>query len=114
MKVSYQWLQEYLDLDVAPQDLAEKIARTSVDINDVYSLSDGLKKIVVGEVVQCENHPDSDHLHVCQVDVGEEEPIQRLRLKITKMVSTSYQMMLKTVIPYLSTQGWTTRSSIQM
>ncbi|MCI7720898.1 MAG: phenylalanine--tRNA ligase subunit beta [Limosilactobacillus reuteri] len=76
MKVSYQWLQEYLDLDVAPQDLAEKIARTSVDINDVYSLSDGLKKIVVGEVVQCENHPDSDHLHVCQVDVGEEEPIQ--------------------------------------
>ena len=44
MKVSYQWLQEYLDLDVAPQDLAEKIARTSVDINDVYSLSDGLKK----------------------------------------------------------------------
>lgn len=76
MKVSYQWLQEYLDLDVAPQDLAEKIARTSVDINDVYSLSDGLKKIVVGEVVKCENHPDSDHLHVCQVDVGEEEPIQ--------------------------------------
>lgn len=60
MKVSYQWLQEYLDLDVAPQDLAEKIARTSVDINDVYSLSDGLKKIVVGEVVKCENHPDSD------------------------------------------------------
>ncbi len=76
MKVSYQWLQEYLDLDVAPQDLAEKIARTSVDINDVYSLSNGLKKIVVGEVVKCENHPDSDHLHVCQVDVGEEEPIQ--------------------------------------
>ena len=76
MKVSYQWLQEYLDIDVAPQDLAEKIARTSVDINDVYSLSDGLKKIVVGEVVKCENHPDSDHLHVCQVDVGEEEPIQ--------------------------------------
>ena len=71
MKVSYQWLQEYLDLDVAPQDLAEKIARTSVDINDVYSLSDGLKKIVVGEVVKCENHPDSDHLHVCQVDVGD-------------------------------------------
>ena len=76
MKVSYQWLQEYLDLDVAPQDLAEKIARTSVDINDVYSLSDGLKKIVVGEVVKCENHPDSDHLHVWQVAVGEEEPIQ--------------------------------------
>ncbi|MRN07099.1 phenylalanine--tRNA ligase subunit beta [Lactobacillus sp. 0.1XD8-4] len=76
MKVSYQWLQEYLDLDVTPQDLAEKIARTSVDINDVYSLSDGLKNIVVGEVMECESHPDSDHLHVCQVDVGAEQPIQ--------------------------------------
>ena len=76
MKVSYQWLKEYLDIDVEPHELAEKIARTSVDINDVYSLSDGLKKIVVGNVITCEPHPDSDHLHVCQVDVGEDEPIQ--------------------------------------
>ncbi|WHO84956.1 phenylalanine--tRNA ligase subunit beta [Limosilactobacillus oris] len=76
MKVSYQWLKEYLDIDVEPHELAEKIARTSVDINDVYSLSDGLKKIVVGDVITCEPHPDSDHLHVCQVDVGEGEPIQ--------------------------------------
>lgn len=76
MKVSYQWLKEYLDIDVEPHELAEKIARTSVDINDVYSLSDGLKKIVVGDVITCEPHPDSDHLHVCQVDVGEDEPIQ--------------------------------------
>ena len=76
MKVSYQWLKEYLDIDVEPHELAEKIARTSVDINDVYSLSDSLKKIVVGDVITCEPHPDSDHLHVCQVDVGEDEPIQ--------------------------------------
>lgn len=76
MKVSYQWLKEYLDIDVEPHELAEKIARTSVDINDVYSLSDGLKKIVVGDVVSCEPHPDSDHLHVCQVDVGADEPLQ--------------------------------------
>lgn len=76
MKVSYQWLKEYLDIDVDPRELAEKIARTSVDINDVYSLSDGLKKIVVGEVQTCEPHPDSNHLHVCQVDVGEGDPIQ--------------------------------------
>lgn len=76
MKVSYDWLNEYLDLDVEPRDLAEKIARTSVDINDVYSLSDGLKKLVVGKVETCEPHPDSDHLHVCSVNVGEEEPLQ--------------------------------------
>lgn len=76
MKVSYDWLNEYLDLDVEPRDLAEKIARTSVDINDVYSLSDGLKNLVVGEVETCEPHPNSDHLHVCSVNVGEEEPLQ--------------------------------------
>lgn len=76
MKVSYQWLKEYLDLDVAPRELAEKIARTSVDINDVYQPADGLKKIVVGKVVEMEDHPNSDHLHICQVDVGEEKLIQ--------------------------------------
>lgn len=75
MKVSYQWLQQYLDLDVKPTDLAEKLARTSVDINGVYSLGDGLKKIVVGEILSCEPHPNSDHLKVCQVDVGEKDPI---------------------------------------
>ena len=76
MKVSYQWLKEYLDIDVEPHELAEKIARTSVDINDVYSLSDGLKKIVVGDVITCEPHPDSDHMSVCRVDVGQGEPVQ--------------------------------------
>ena len=76
MKVSYQWLKEYLDLDVEPRDLAEKIARTSVDINDVYKMDDGLKKIVVGDVLSVEEHPNSDHLHICQVDVGEDDPIQ--------------------------------------
>lgn len=76
MKVSYNWLKEYLDLDVAPRELSEKIARTSVDINDVYSLGDGLKKIVVCEVTSCEPHPDSAHLNVCQVNVGEDKPLQ--------------------------------------
>ena len=52
MKVSYQWLNQYLPLQekhIKPADLAEKLARTSVDINDVYSPMDGLKKLVVGE-----------------------------------------------------------------
>lgn len=72
MKVSYQWLQEYLDLNVKPADLAEKIARTSVDINDVYSPSDGLKKLVVGYIESTTPHPDSDHLTLCQVNTGAE------------------------------------------
>ncbi|WP_276860274.1 phenylalanine--tRNA ligase subunit beta [Limosilactobacillus ingluviei] len=79
MKVSYQWLNQYLPLEekgIQPAALAEKLARTSVDINDVYSPMDGLKKLVVGLVVACEPHPDSDHLNVCQVQVSETETLQ--------------------------------------
>lgn len=73
MKISYSWLKEYLDIDVPAKDLAEKIERGSVEIDSVEKPSDGLKKIVVGEVMSMEPHPDSDHLNVCQVDVGEDD-----------------------------------------
>ncbi|WP_412988228.1 phenylalanine--tRNA ligase subunit beta [Pediococcus siamensis] len=76
MKVSYNWLKEYFDLDVAPKVLAEKIERTAVEVDDVTRAEDGLKKIVVGYTLDVKPHPDSDHLNICQVDVGEEEPIQ--------------------------------------
>ncbi|KRL93127.1 phenylalanine--tRNA ligase subunit beta [Levilactobacillus hammesii] len=76
MKISYNWIKEYLDLNVKPVDLAEKIERTSVEVDGVTTPSDGLKKIVVGHVLSMEAHPDSDHLHICQVDVGEDEPLQ--------------------------------------
>ncbi|UQS85292.1 phenylalanine--tRNA ligase subunit beta [Apilactobacillus apisilvae] len=76
MKVSYKWLKEYIDLDIPAKDLAEKIERSSVEVDSVDKPSEGLKKIVVGQILSLEDHPDSDHLHVCQIDVGEDEPIQ--------------------------------------
>ncbi|KRN59141.1 phenylalanine--tRNA ligase subunit beta [Limosilactobacillus secaliphilus] len=79
MKVSYQWLNEYLPLaknGIKPAALAEKLARTSVDINEVSSPKDGLKKVVVGLVKECVPHPNSDHLHVCQVQVSDDETVQ--------------------------------------
>ncbi|MEJ6400526.1 phenylalanine--tRNA ligase subunit beta [Nicoliella lavandulae] len=76
MLVSYKWLKEYLDLTVPVDELAEKIERTAVEVDGVVKPSAGLKKLVVGEVVSMEPHPDSDHLNVCQVDIGEDEPIQ--------------------------------------
>ncbi len=79
MKVSYQWLNKYLPLaqnKIKPAALAEKLARTSVDINAVYSPSDGLKKIIVGYVEECIPHPDSDHMSVCQVKISDDETIQ--------------------------------------
>ncbi|SFE22169.1 phenylalanine--tRNA ligase subunit beta [Trichococcus pasteurii] len=77
MKVSYKWLKEYLDLsDVTPDELAEKMSRTGIEVDDVIYPGKGLSKIVVGETLSVVDHPDSDHLHVCQVNVGADEPIQ--------------------------------------
>ncbi|ETY74490.1 phenylalanine--tRNA ligase subunit beta [Lactiplantibacillus fabifermentans] len=76
MKISYAWLRDYLKLDLPADELAEKIERTAVEVDGVIRPSEGLKKVVVGDVLECVEHPDSDHLHICQVDVGEEDPIQ--------------------------------------
>ncbi|KRL01360.1 phenylalanine--tRNA ligase subunit beta [Liquorilactobacillus capillatus] len=76
MKISTKWLSDYVNIDVEPQVLAEKIERTAVEVDDAYRLEKGLKKIVVGETLEVKNHPNSDHLHVCQVNVGAEEPLQ--------------------------------------
>lgn len=74
MNVSYQWLKEYLDLsNVTPEALADRMSRTGIEIEDVAIPETGLKKIVVGHAVEVVDHPDSDHLHICQVDIGEEE-----------------------------------------
>lgn len=79
MKVSYQWLNEYLPLEknqIEPSALAEKLALTSVDINEVYSPSDGLSNIVVGQIESVTPHPDSDHLNLCQVKISEGAVVQ--------------------------------------
>ncbi|MGP6139641.1 MULTISPECIES: phenylalanine--tRNA ligase subunit beta [unclassified Jeotgalibaca] len=77
MKVSYKWLQEYLDInDITADELAEKMSRTGVEVDGVIKPSEGLSKIVVGLTLEVVDHPDSDHLHICQVDVGADEPIQ--------------------------------------
>lgn len=77
MKVSYNWLNEFIDLaDLNPQDVGERMSRTGIEVDGVNALGTGLKKIVVGHVLECEPHPDSDHLSITKVNVGEEEPFQ--------------------------------------
>lgn len=77
MKVSTKWLNEYVKVDdLDPKDLSEKIERTSVEVDRVGKREEGQKKIVVGHVLECVPHPNSDHLHICQVNVGDDEPYQ--------------------------------------
>lgn len=73
MLVSYKWLNEYLDLSaITPKELADKMSVTGIEVEGIDVPEEGLKKIVVGEVTACEPHPDSDHLSICQVDIGDE------------------------------------------
>lgn len=77
MKLSYEWLSEYIDLShISPEELGEKMSRTGIEVDSVEVLGEQLQRIVVGRTVSVSDHPDSDHLHVVMVDVGEEEPIQ--------------------------------------
>lgn len=74
MKVSYNWLKEYLDLSKTnPHDLAEQITLTGIEVDAVHELSSGLENLVVGEVVNCERMDGSDHLNVTRVNIGEDE-----------------------------------------
>lgn len=76
MLVSYNWLKDFLDLDSQdPYELAEEITRSGVEIPDRIHPMDGLKKLVVGHVLDCEG-VEGTHLHLTHVDVGEDEPLQ--------------------------------------
>ncbi|MFD1953656.1 phenylalanine--tRNA ligase subunit beta [Paenibacillus thailandensis] len=77
MKVSYQWLNEYIDLSgYSAADLAEKITRGGIEVDGVEPLDKGVTGVVVGYVKSREKHPDADKLNVCKVDVGTGEELQ--------------------------------------
>ncbi|MFC3931493.1 phenylalanine--tRNA ligase subunit beta [Streptococcus dentapri] len=75
MLVSYKWLKELVDVDVATAELAEKMSTTGIEVEGVEKPAEGLSKIVVGHVLSCEVVPET-HLHLCQIDTGEEEARQ--------------------------------------
>ncbi|MGT2949287.1 phenylalanine--tRNA ligase subunit beta [Streptococcus devriesei] len=75
MLVSYKWLKKLVDIDVPSQELAEKMSTTGIEVEGVEVPAQGLSKLVVGQVLSCEDVPET-HLHLCQVDTGDEEPRQ--------------------------------------
>lgn len=75
MLVSYKWLKELVDIDVSSAELAERMSTTGIEVEGVEVPAEGLSKLVVGHVISCEDVPET-HLHLCQVDTGDEEPRQ--------------------------------------
>ncbi|HEI7985619.1 phenylalanine--tRNA ligase subunit beta [Staphylococcus aureus] len=76
MLISYEWLKEYVTIDDSVSNLAERITRTGIEVDDLIDYTKDIKNLVVGFVKSKEKHPDADKLNVCQVDIGEDEPVQ--------------------------------------
>ena len=70
MKISYKWLQQHVDLTgLTPEDIAKKMTFAGAEVESIGRMASGTN-LVIGKVLSCVNHPDSDHLHVLQVDEG--------------------------------------------
>lgn len=79
MNISYKWLKQYIDFDLTPDELAAALTSIGLEtggIEKVESIRGGLKGIVIGKVLTCADHPDSDHLHITTVDLGDGKATQ--------------------------------------
>lgn len=79
MNISYNWLKDYLDFDLQPDEVAAALTSIGLEtggVEEVQTIKGGLEGLVIGEVLTCEEHPNSDHLHITTVDVGGTEPLQ--------------------------------------
>jgi len=79
MKISYNWLKDYLECNLTPEAVAEALTSIGLEVDSLETIEEipgGLKGVIVAEVVECVAHPDSDHLHVTKLNTGEGELLQ--------------------------------------
>lgn len=79
MNISYNWLKEYVDFDLTPEEVAAALTSIGLEtggVEEVQTIKGGLEGLVVGEVLTCEPHPNSDHMHITTVNLGQGEPVQ--------------------------------------
>ena len=77
MNISYKWLKRYIDTSLTPRGLTAALTSMGLEcdqIEEVESIRGGLRGVVIGKVLTCEPHPNSDHLHITTVDLGSGEP----------------------------------------
>ena len=78
MLLSLNWLKKYVDLDetISPEEISEKLSTSGFEIEEVKYNGCSIDGIVVGHVLECIDHPNSDHLHLTQMDIGADAPVQ--------------------------------------
>ena len=79
MNISYNWLKQYVDFDLSADELGAALTSVGLEVGsveEIQTVKGGLQGLVVGRVITCDPHPNSDHMHVCTVDLGSGEPQQ--------------------------------------
>ncbi|MBI3218045.1 MAG: phenylalanine--tRNA ligase subunit beta [Bacteroidetes bacterium] len=79
MKISYNWLKQYIDIPESPEEIGQTLTGTGLEVESVEAfetVKGGLKGLVIGEVLTCSKHPNADKLSITTVDVGGEKPLQ--------------------------------------
>lgn len=78
MKVSLKWLKNYVDLDgISAEEIAQKLTFAGIEVEEIMHMASGTN-LVVGEIIECEKHPESDHLHILKVDEGEKYGVNQI------------------------------------
>jgi len=79
MKISYNWLKEYVNFDIEASELSRILTNTGLEVEGIeeyVSVKGGMEGVVIGKVVSCSSHPNADKLTITRVDIGDEEPVQ--------------------------------------
>lgn len=76
MKVPVKWLKDYVDINISNKELADRLTLSGSKVEEVITSGDEIKNVVTGQILKIEPHPDAEKLVICQVNVGEAEPIQ--------------------------------------
>ncbi len=73
MKVSYNWLKDFVDIDIPVEELAEKLSTSGFEVEEYSFQNEHLHDVYVGKITKIEKHPEADRLQICQVDVGDKK-----------------------------------------
>ena len=76
MNLSRKWLEEFVHVDASDKEFAEAMTLSGSKVELTHDLGEEISNVVVGKVLSMERHPDSDHMWICQVDAGREQPVQ--------------------------------------
>lgn len=76
MLISLNWLKRYVDIDLPIAELCDRMVMSGFEVESITDLSQTMSRVVVGQIVKLEKHPDADKLQICQLDIGDAEPVQ--------------------------------------